>query len=130
MNPNISKEEYFEVLKNIPQFMDAFKETMYAVKETISQSKKASDETKQYYSALIDGLIKLLSNKDISEKDKENIFSIIKDVNAYINELDKRDREFFDKALKVVGTLGVIVLTIVGTIVGIKMSEKLPKNIT
>lgn len=129
MNPNISKDVYIEILKNVPQFIDAFKESISALKDTISQSNKSSEESKRYYSRLADNLIRLISKQDLTDKDKDNIFIILQQINVYIGELDKRDREFFNNALKVGGTIALVIIAVIGSISGIKAFQKIPTKL-
>lgn len=123
MNPNIDKEVYLEIIKNVPQIIEVFKEAMNAFKETLNQSKKASEDTKRYYAGLADKLVELLSNPNSSEKDKDNIFKMLSQINLYIDELDKRDKDFFGNALKVTGVVVSVFLLIFGAVTGIKIDK-------
>ena len=129
MNPKIDKEVYLEILKNIPQFIDAFKESMSVLKETLAQSNRASEESKKHYSRLADNLVQLLNEPNSTKEDKENIFNMLREINEYIKELDRRDREFFDNALKIGGVIAATILIIIGTITGVKVLRELPKTL-
>lgn len=126
---NFDKESFFELLKTTPALVEGFKETLKTFNETISHSKQASDESKKHFSSLTNGLIGLLSNPNMTENDKDRIFSMISEINVSVLELDKRDRESFGKALVIGGTLAALFIMIIDGISGGNGGSKLAKTI-
>lgn len=121
---NLDKSIYREIISNVPEVMSAFKEMTTVFKETISESSKASNETKNYYINMSNKLIDLLNKENISDEDKERIFGLIKEINSYIRDLDIGEKNLYRDIIGNVAKLSGLALLIVGGILGVKINNK------
>ncbi|GKU29273.1 hypothetical protein [Clostridium folliculivorans] len=123
-SPALDKDVYLKILGNVPEVMSAFKEITTIFKDSISESSKASQQTKNYYINLSNRLLDLLDKNDLTPDEKDRVFCLISDINSYIKNLDFEEKQLYRDIWDKIGKIGVLVLAIVGGVLGVKLKNK------
>lgn len=122
--PNLDKDVFLKIIGNVPEVISGFKEVANLYKDEISQSSKASSETKNYYTNVSNRLFDLLDKENITDEDKKQIYSLISEVNSYVKQIDSDEKQSSNQSKKVLGGLAIAFITVVGALLGVKAKVK------